>query len=511
VGSWIGWVFQQPGNPLTSGQLNFLQSRSVGEAIEIGAINESTAKRISPKSSGRLSVARAFERVIFFSLLMLIVLTAIPYGTVQPWWIALFECLVFLLGVLAIVERLMSERWSPKNLSVATPLVGLVLFILFQSVPLFSSDDSSGLPRLTLAVSADPYNTRLVAVRLFALIVVGGLLLVYTSSKKRLRAVVSVVIGVGLLSAFFGVVRAVFQQSPGFVLPALFTDGRSFAQFVNRNHFGFLIEMALGLTLGLLVRGSSGYRRFTLLLPIAAFMWVVLIFSNSRGAIFASLCQVLFLVLMLDPLGHVSKQTGTTVWGRVQNVMGGFAVRAILIGFLIVLFAYGVSWVGGEAVVSNFQLAGYSFSQQGAQGNRENVSRKDIWAATWQLAKARPIAGAGFGGYWIAITKYHNASGSYTPQEAHNDYLELLASGGIIGCALVAWFGVRFIKGVRKTLQAPDRFVRAAALGAVTGIFGVLIHSFVDFGLHITINALVLSALIPIALQLPIADSLPQG
>jgi O-antigen ligase len=239
-------------------------------------------------------------------------------------------------------------------------------------------------------------------------------------------------------------------------------------------------------------------------------MWVALIVSNSRGAIFASLCQMLFLVVMLDPLRRLSKQSGTTVWYRVQNVVGGFAVRAILIGLLVALFAYGVSWVGGESAVSNFQLAGYSFSQQGDQGGREKISRKDIWDATWQLARAHPFLGGGFGGYWIAITKYHNASGSYTPQEAHNDYLELLASGGLIGCALVVWFGVRFVKGARKTLQTPDRFVRAAALGAITGIFGVLVHSFVDFGLHITINALILSALIPIALQIPIADSLPQ-
>ncbi len=474
----------------------------MSKAIEIGTTDQSLGrKQVGPNNpSVRLSIARALDRIIFFSLLVTIVLTAIPYGTVQPWLIALFECVVFLLGVLGIVERLMSESWSFRNLSIATPLVLLVLFILFQSVPLFPSTNSPGLPSSTLPVSADPYNTRLVAVRLFALIVAGGLLLLYTSSKKRLRAMVWVVIGVGLVSACFGIVRAVFQQSPGYFLPALTNNGQSFAQFINRNHFGFLIEMALGLTLGLLVRGGSGYRSIALLLPITAFMWVTLIFSNSRGGIFASLCQVLFLVLMLDPLRHVSKQTGTTVWGRVQNVIGGFAVRTILIGSLIALFAYGVSWVGGEAVVSNFQLAGYSFSQQGAQGNRENVSRKDIWAATWQLAKARPILGAGFGGYWIAITKYHNASGSFTPQEAHNDYLELLASGGIIGCALVGWFGVRFVKSARKTLHASDPFVRAAALGAVTGMFGVMIHSFVDFGLHITINAVIFTALISIAL-----------
>ena len=43
-------------------------------------------------------------------------------------------------------------------------------------------------------------------------------------------------------------------------------------------------------------------------------------------------------------------------------------------------------------------------------------------------------------------------------------------------------------------------------MGALVGIFGVAIHSFVDFGLHMTINALVLFVLIVIAVY---KDKLP--
>ncbi len=141
---------------------------------------------------------------------------------------------------------------------------------------------------------------------------------------------------------------------------------------------------------------------------------------------------------------------------------------------------------------------------------RVNTRRKQIWASTWQLIKANPIAGVGFGGYWIGITKYHDASGTSTPQEAHNDYLELLASGGLIGAALVAVFIVIFLKRARRNLHSRDPFRRAACLGALTGIFGVAVHSFVDFGLHITINALVFGVLIIIAVARP-HDPLVRG
>jgi O-antigen ligase len=175
-------------------------------------------------------------------------------------------------------------------------------------------------------------------------------------------------------------------------------------------------------------------------------------------------------------------------------------MRAFLCLSLIALFAFGVLWIGGEPVIFNFQQAATDFSQQEMQNN-VNTSRKEIWSATWQLIKAHPIAGVGFGGYWVGITRYHNASGAMTPQQAHNDYLELMASGGIIACALVVWFAVMFLKRARQNLHSSDSYYRAACLGALIGLFGVAVHSFVDFGIHITINALILFALIIIAVQ----------
>jgi O-antigen ligase len=115
------------------------------------------------------------------------------------------------------------------------------------------------------------------------------------------------------------------------------------------------------------------------------------------------------------------------------------------------------------------------------------------------MIKDHPLMGVGFNGYWAAIPQYHSASGELTPQQAHNDYLELLASGGLIGVALAGWFLLLFIKGARRSFQSKDSFRRAASMGACAGLFGVAVHSMVDFGLHVTINALIFTALVVIA------------
>jgi O-antigen ligase len=115
------------------------------------------------------------------------------------------------------------------------------------------------------------------------------------------------------------------------------------------------------------------------------------------------------------------------------------------------------------------------------------------------MIKDHPLAGVGFGGYWTAIPQYHHGSGESTPQQAHNDYLELLASGGAIGCALGLWFLVVFLRRAGLIWKTSHGYARAAALGAIVGIFGVAVHSFSDFGLHNATNATVFTALVVIA------------
>ena len=99
----------------------------------------------------------------------------------------------------------------------------------------------------------------------------------------------------------------------------------------------------------------------------------------------------------------------------------------------------------------------------------------------------------------VAISRYYDASGRLKPYQAHNDYLEVIASGGIIGAALLIWFIIALILRARVRLRSNDPFRRAACLGALAGLFGVAVHSLVDFGLQITVNALVCMVLIVIA------------
>jgi O-antigen ligase len=424
-------------------------------------------------------------------LLLIIALTAIPYGTVEPWWEALFECSVFALVALWIIEGMARGAWGVRGFSLLLPALALTAYAFIQTLSFGGGAGQS--------ISADPFGTRLAALKLLTLALAGALLMRYTSSRRRLRALIYAVLLTAVATAIFGIVReTTHHDAPGFVLPQLKPEV-GYGQFINRNHFAYLMEMALGLALGLTL--GRGEKRTRLIYIAAALpVWVALVLANSRGGILSMLSQLLFLLLMYGFAGQTqgTEEGEGVFWPLVRQVTGKLPVRVLLIVGLLGAMAVGVIWIGGDPLAKRLETLQSEVGNESV-GEAEGTRRVLIWQATWKIFKEHPVAGIGFGSYWVAITKYYDVPGQKRPYEAHNDYLELLVSGGIIGVALGLWFLIAFLRRVRKTLSTKDALRRAACLGALTGLFGVAVHSLVDFGLQITINALVCVALMVIA------------
>jgi len=439
--------------------------------------------------------ADTVEQGIFYVLLAFIALSAVPYGTVEPWWQGLFELVVFALAALSLIEGFLSRSYKYSTYRILLPLVALALFGLIQTIPLGVDNDLS--QRISVKVwwtlSADPHGTRLWVTRMMCLILVAALLLRHTSSQRRLRSLIYLVIGVAAASALFGLARKTMQHDAGFILPHLM-PGLGYGQFINNNHFAFLMELALGLLLGLMVAGGVRRERLLIYAGLSLLLAMSLVLSNSRGGILSMLCQVIFVTTVFPAVRHV--RSTSNKWVRLIGTSR--LLRTCLVVCLVTTMSVGIVWVGGDSLLGRLEvIPGEVSSREG--GSRWGDRRIDIWRASWSLVKAHPVVGVGMGGYWTAISQYHNASGEMTPRRAHNDYLELLASGGLIGVALAAWFVFGLVKPVRTQLRSNDRFRRAAAFGALVGLEGVAVHSLVDFGLHTTIIAILAVVLLVIA------------
>ena len=424
------------------------------------------------------------NKAVFGVLVALIIVTAIPYGTAEPWWKAAFVCAVFVTCIVAIIESLITGSTHIPGKPVLFPMLALAAVAYFQTLSLGTRAGEHGL-HVWNAISADPYQTRFFVLQLLALTVSLGLLYRYATTERRIRVLVFAVLGIAVASAIFGILRQTTQQETGFILPLL-KQNQGYGQFVNKNHFAYLMEMAFGLGLGVLLSGVVKKDRVLIYVALLLPIWTGLVLANSRGGILAMLTQIVFVALLLLNSNEL------------PNFARSLALKGSLIVVLIVGVLAGTLWVGGDRLASNFEAAGSEFSQ-GTASTREGASRNEIWRATLKMFAANPILGVGFGGYWIGITAYHNASGLMTPQEAHNDYLEVLSSGGLMGFAIAVWFTVSVIRLTRKNLSVDTGYKRAVRLGAVLGIAGVAAHSLVDFGLHMIGNALVFVTLIMLA------------
>jgi O-antigen ligase len=94
------------------------------------------------------------------------------------------------------------------------------------------------------------------------------------------------------------------------------------------------------------------------------------------------------------------------------------------------------------------------------------------------------------GSFEVAYPRYQSLPSDPVWDHAHNDFAEALAETGVAGgfsilTALAIFFCLAF-RNVSERLKSQAGWIQ---LGAAVGCCGLLVHSFVDFNLHIPANA----------------------
>ena len=138
-----------------------------------------------------------------------------------------------------------------------------------------------------------------------------------------------------------------------------------------------------------------------------------------------------------------------------------------------------------------------------AAGEDFSTGRLQFWSGALKIFYANPVFGAGLESFAIAYTKVDVGSGLYRPEFAHNEYLQMLADGGVTGLLIViAFIFFLFRGGLRTITGTKDRFHRSVAVGSLAGCFGVMVHSVVDFPLRTSANMFFFLLLAALAVSL---------
>ncbi|MEA2115478.1 MAG: O-antigen ligase family protein, partial [Thermodesulfobacteriota bacterium] len=118
-------------------------------------------------------------------------------------------------------------------------------------------------------------------------------------------------------------------------------------------------------------------------------------------------------------------------------------------------------------------------------------SRLPVLLDSINMARDFILTGSGFGTYEVAFPAYRTVPGEMIYfDHAHNDYIELLATGGLIGFLLACWFtGAVIIHVVQMVRRRREQYNILLTTASLTGIIGLLLHCFVDFQMYNGANA----------------------
>ena len=457
------------------------------EEIEVVSVETSPeVTRASPNATVYRIRHTLASRFLVLVICVAIVLSALAYGTVHYWALSIFN-----VGALTILCLWVVDAWSIGHLRISKsllqlPLLGAVLLGIVQLLPLRPALNSGLGMSLSQSLSLDPNATRLVIVQLLSLLVYFAAVLVFVDTPRRLQLIVRTIMIFGFCLAMFGLTQSFTSPTKVYWIREL-NQSTAFGPFINRHHFAGYMELTLALPLGLLFAGSVDGEKKLLYLFLAGMMGVALFMTTSRGGVISLVAEVFFFVLVTAFWRKENERTKR----RASRIRSGI-VRLALGVALMVGLVIGVAVIGGGDIPLNRLV-------DSVNTNDPTTGRAHFWSVTLNMIKAHPVLGTGLGAFGVIYTRFDSHNGLLRLEQAHNDYLQVLSDGGIVGAFLAVSFVALLFARAFYRMRTRDRFRRGVALASLGGCLAVLVHSFFDFTLHTTANALLFLVLAALA------------
>ena len=388
-------------------------------------------------------------KIIRIGIGCLLSFAVFAHGGVEAWSEAVLvvgaSLLLVLWAVLVCFGRTRSIRWD----ALLAPLAALAAF---------------GFVQWLVGWTASPYLTRIELLKFSAILILVFLAVQSFRTTANWLGFAWFLLVLAFVVSVFGIIQHFTFNGKLYWLRELRYGGIPFGPYVNRNHFAGLVELIAPVGLAILM--LRGVRRDQLplvalftLLPVGA-----LFLAASRGGITSILAEVALL--------------GLLVWAR-RGMRRSLAAAAAV----VILAAGVVAWLGVGRALDRFT----SFQKLEVSEARRVSIVKD----SWRIFLDHPVRGTGLGTLQVVFPRYESVYDGKFANHAHNDYVELLAETGVIGALCFAVFLLLLFRRswneIQATLNPQDLALR---MGALVACAGLLVHSLVDFNLHIPANAL---------------------
>jgi len=405
-----------------------------------------------------------------------VVFAVCAWGANETWAIAIAGMAALALLAMRAIQWLWRVDLNIKSISVFTPLVLFLAYILLQ----------------WRFWSVEPRSTGLYFILAFSCITVVFLSANGSVSRKVVKRLVIAILIFGAFEAAYGLIQ--YLGGYEYIWNYRRVSGRGVATgtLINRNHYALLMNLFIASTVGYLyyrteriLHGETFSLKYVVQLPgsgnlLWIMLWIVimglaLIFSMSRMGIAALFGSIACMTLAAK--AAYSKK------------------RVAVMGLLLVFGIIGLAiYTGIDEVIARYE----SLSDQW-QSDRD---RTTLWKDAWPLIEEWPITGSGLGTFQWTYPAYESVKPDVPARYAHNDYLQALSEVGVIGLGLLLWvFGAIWRIAYRNLKNPHDPLIRGIGLGTIGVLGAIALQEITDFGMYIPGVSLTVALLVGLNLR----------
>jgi O-antigen ligase len=265
--------------------------------------------------------------------------------------------------------------------------------------------------------------------------------------------------------SLFGIVQHFTSENEIYWLSWIHTAGDPFGPYANRNHFAGFLELTLPVSMAFLVFRGVTQEAFPLLTVLTIVPVSAMVLSGSRAGIIGLVFELLVLAIL----------------ARSRRVSEVPHIGAIAIVGVVALSL--VAWMGAGKAIERFSTAPLK--------DVSLARRISMFRGAAHVFLDYPVKGSGLGTLITIFPRYETAYDGYVIAHVHNDYIETLAETGVLGglCG-ISFLWMLYRNSLNAFESSKERFSRALHAGAIVAVSGLLLHSFVDYNLHVPANAL---------------------
>jgi len=391
-------------------------------------------------------------KLLRLGLCLLFAFAVLAFGSHDVWSESAVEIVAALLFILWVIHFYQAEgsiiHWSPLN----WPLLG------FAAI---------GVLQIAFRGTAYAYLTHVEILRLAAYFFVFFLVAQAFRTRKDFTKLAWFIVLLAFAVSLLGIIQYFTSAETIYWNPRFKIPTNPFGPYPNRGNFAGFVELTLPTGLALMMFRGISKELFAIVTLVTIVPISAIVLAGSRGGIIGFVCG-------LGMLAFLGWKRRAIEW------KARYMVAAMLVALAAVTL---VAWLG-------YGKARERFSHLGV--NDISVTRRVSMArGAWHIFLDRPLKGCGLGTIVSVYPRYETVYDGRIVDHVHNDYLEALAETGILGgaCGLI-FLWLLFREAWRNFQSEQSRLSLALHAGGIAAVTGILVHSFVEFNLHIPANAL---------------------